>query len=328
MPRSMSQDQTAVVFSPQGPPLVLPMTAMPGIPGLFAKLIALSVVRPSDLPPDISIKNAVMTFDNYAMDPENLDGFKRVCGYPTDSDTVPAPFIQTLFIGMVSKFIGTGYFPITPMGLIQVGQSFERFAPVTAETRLDLSCRLLDMTRTDRGIHTRIRMEARAAGAGKDARPLWQGTSLYFTRAKHPGPKTKKQIEDTPLPVKETIDIPSDTGRRYAAVSRDFNPHHLYGWTAKLIGFKQPIAHGMWSLARTCALLETALGRPGRYRVDGQFKLPIFMPAAVTLGYETREAEEDTAGEQPPLKGVNQVTAFELRDQKQGIPHLKGKFRC
>ena len=36
--------------------------------------------------------------------------------------------------------------------------------------------------------------------------------------------------------------LPADQGRRYAAVSGDYNPIHLYGWAARPFGFKQPIA--------------------------------------------------------------------------------------
>lgn len=199
MPHPTAQDRTAV-FTPQGPPITISMGSMPWIPGLFAKLLVLSGFRPSNLASDTVLKNAEIRYDNYRMDPRTLASYRRVCGYPADDSAVPAPFVQTLFIGMVAKFIGTGVFPITPMGLIQVGQSFEAFGPISSRTRLDLSCRLVDMTRTDRGIHTRMRMEARAAGSRPSSAPLWQGTSLYFTRAKHPGPKTRKAIKEPPCP--------------------------------------------------------------------------------------------------------------------------------
>src|SRR6266487_1403229 len=45
-------------------------------------------------------------------------------------------------------------------------------------------------------------------------------------------------------------ELPADLGRRYAAVSGDRNPIHLYRLTAWLFGFRRPIAHGMWAAAR------------------------------------------------------------------------------
>lgn len=47
------------------------------------------------------------------------------------------------------------------------------------------------------------------------------------------------------------LHVRQDTGVRYAKATADWNPHHLFPWTAKLMGFRAPIAHGMWTLART-----------------------------------------------------------------------------
>lgn len=61
-----------------------------------------------------------------------------------------------------------------------------------------------------------------------------------------------------PLADHETVEVQvdGDIGRRYAAVSGDYNPHHLYGWTARLIGYPRQIAHGMWTLSRCLSSVE------------------------------------------------------------------------
>ncbi|MCG8614665.1 MAG: hypothetical protein MI802_00505 [Desulfobacterales bacterium] len=303
----MTQD--AQVFTPPHPTDFHPITRTPGMPGLFGKMICLSMVRSSGLSPDTALSNKGLVFRNRRIDPENLSRFKAVCGYDNDANNtemVPAPYIQTLFIGIIGRFISSSDFPINPMGLIQVGQSFELKRPVMPETPLDLFCSLLDMSQTPKGIHSRFLLEARDGD-----NLVWEGISTYFTRAKNPPPKKKKdRAEEVPLTVRETITLPENTGRRYAGVSGDYNPHHLYAWTARFIGFKRAIAHGMWSLARACASLEKTFGHPEIYRIEGALKLPIFLPGTVTLGYET----EDTQAE------------FELRDADKGLPHLKGRF--
>jgi hypothetical protein len=193
------------------------------------------------------------------------------------------------------------------MGLIQTGQSFCLERHVLLSETLDLSCTLRDMTQTPRGINTRMTFEATS-----NEETVWQGTATYFTRAKNPPPKEgASNVEDHGLPVMETIQVPADTGRRYAAVSRDYNPHHLYPWTAKLIGFKRAIAHGIWSLARAGASLEKAWGYPERLEMNGSLKLPIFLPSSITLGYEEQGGD----------------ICFELRNEATALPHLKGTFR-
>ncbi len=299
----------SVIFRPIGPVTTMPLTTVPGIPGLFAKLVALSMFRPSSLSTETRLENLHLVFDNYRMDPEIIQRFKKVCGYGQGSEApaVPAPYIQTLFIGLISKFISSPHFPINPMGLIQVGQSYEMIRPVSPDTVLNLSCHLLEMTQTEKGIHTRFQQLAKSEGD-----PVWQGIATYFTRAKNPPPKKKSDPKaQTPLTIQETISVPANIGRQYAAVSRDYNPHHLYGWTAKFIGFKQAIAHGIWSLARAGASLEKAFGYPDCMGVESVLKLPIFLPATITLGYETGKG----------------VTSFELTDAQKGLPHLKGTFK-
>lgn len=311
----MKLDHPPVIFEVKGPQTCVEIKKMPGIPGLFAKMICLSMVRPSGLAPDSILKDTCLVFKNHHLEPEKINRFKTICGYGSGQETdktpaVPAPYVQTLFIGILSRFISSNYFPINPMGLIQVGQSFEMKRPLALEETLDLSCSLLDMTQTEKGIHTRFLLKARSSIKSRDEL-VWQGISTYFTRAKAIPQKKKNKKQDThPLEVVETIQVPRDTGRKYAAISGDYNPHHLYGWTAKFIGFKQPIAHGMWSLARAGSSLEKRFGYPRAFQIQGALKLPIFMPAAITLGVKA---------------GENQAQ-FEIRDQEKGLPHLKGTF--
>jgi acyl dehydratase len=76
----------------------------------------------------------------------------------------------------------------------------------------------------------------------------------------------------------ETLDIAENTGWRYARISGDFNPIHLTARTAKMFGFKQAVAHGMWSLGR--CLGSAALHLPANpMQIDTQFKLPVYVPS-------------------------------------------------
>ena len=104
-----------------------------------------------------------MVYPNVTIDPDKVNRFKQVCGYDMGRADVPAAFIQSLFIGMISRFISSSFFPISPMGLIQTAQSFDLIQPVAPDLKLDLYCRVLDMTRTEKGIISRFLMEAAVA---------------------------------------------------------------------------------------------------------------------------------------------------------------------
>jgi acyl dehydratase len=76
--------------------------------------------------------------------------------------------------------------------------------------------------------------------------------------------------------------LSSASGRDYAALSGDWNPIHLWPWSARLMGLKTPIIHGMHTLGRACAELERAGGRPVT-RLDGRFRAPIPLGSEVAL---------------------------------------------
>jgi acyl dehydratase len=118
------------------------------------------------------------------------------------------------------------------------------------------------------------------------------------------------------VPGRVTWRLSGDLGRRYAAVSGDHNPIHLYPLTAKALGFPRQIAHGMWSLARCVAALENRL--PDAVTVEAAFKKPIFLPGTVAFGQE-------------PVRGGTGGTddgiVFALTSPKSGAPHLVGRIQ-
>lgn len=76
--------------------------------------------------------------------------------------------------------------------------------------------------------------------------------------------------------------VAPDAGRRYAALSGDWNPIHLWPWSARLMGMRAPIIHGAHTLAKACALLQAASGRD----IDTlwcRFRQPVPLGAHVAL---------------------------------------------
>ncbi|MET0982850.1 MAG: MaoC/PaaZ C-terminal domain-containing protein, partial [Telluria sp.] len=72
------------------------------------------------------------------------------------------------------------------------------------------------------------------------------------------------------------------SGRDYARISGDWNPIHLTRWSARLMGLPAPIIHGMHSLAKTCAALETVAGRPVA-SISVRFTAPVPLGEAAVL---------------------------------------------
>ena len=58
------------------------------------------------------------------------------------------------------------------------------------------------------------------------------------------------------LTVDKKVLVAADTGIRYASVAGDYFPQHLYPWSARPLGFKLPIAQGMWIIERVIAAVQ------------------------------------------------------------------------
>ena len=288
------------------------LAQLPLMPAMFCRLLISAIGKQTRLSGPGRVAKVRLRLNRVTLDPEQVGRYRRVCGYANTADDpfVPSGFIQTLFIGLLGRYITSDFFPINPLGLIQTGQQFESRHPVQMGDTLDLCCTLHDMTWTEKGISTRFHLEA-----DQDGQPVWQGISTYLTRTSGQRSTPKKTVQDPPLPTRMTIRVPSGTGRDYARISGDYNPHHLSDITARIIGFKQAMVHGMWSLARTLAALETFMTLPPLFSVDVSFKLPVYMPATLSVG-----CKQVILGD-----GLHQVF-FDLRDTGTRRPHLKGRI--
>lgn len=308
----MEQDQPVIRITPAGPETSVQIKNPPRMGLIFLKALLMAPFRPNTLADDATVPLTCILLKGFQPDPSLISCYRTVCGFKDNNGgPIPITYLQTLFIGILGRFITSPFFPLKPTGLIQVFQSFEQKRPVSTGETLDIACTLLDFTKKETGIETRFILEVSSSGE-----IVWQGISGFFTRSGAKKTPSAPKPEDIFLEKRETIPVPSGTGRLYAAVSGDYNPHHLYPLTAKLFGFKTAIAHGMWSLARVTASLDREFGIQGPALIEASFKLPVFMPAVTTLGWEQASDEET---------GRPQVR-FELRDQQKGLPHLKGRL--
>jgi hypothetical protein len=137
---------------------------------------------------------------------------------------------------------------------------------------------------------------------------VWEevSTNLGRGRGSDDAPSPELPPSSESLPATATWKLRGDLGRRYGAVSGDFNPIHVHPLTARLFGFPSAIAHGMWTKARCLAALGREL--PPAYTVTVAFKKPILLPATVQF------AEGPVADQ----------IGFGVRDAKRGTPHLDG----
>jgi hypothetical protein len=129
--------------------------------------------------------------------------------------------------------------------------------------------------------------EVREAG---DGAIRWLGVSSYLAKGVFLPGIDKPWAPSTPVafaaPDPTALwQLGVDTGRAYAAVSGDFNPIHLSVLTAKALGLRRSIAHGMYLASR--ALADVGAAKGDAFSWDVTFEAPVFLPARVALDIST-----------------------------------------
>ncbi len=194
-------------------------------------------------------------------------------------------------------------FPAPAIGTVHLENSITGHRPIAIGETLSVTASVDAAKPHPKGTIYEFVTEVRADD-GDDV--VWESTSTYLGAARATTPRPRAAASPMRQPAASCGASRPTSGRRYAAVSGDHNPIHLYPLTAKALGFPRQIAHGMWSKARCIAALENRL--PDQVRVDVAFKKPIILPGSVAFGST------------PTHDGY----AFSLSNPKSGAPHLAG----
>ena len=118
--------------------------------------------------------------------------------------------------------------------------------------------------------------------ATQDGTWVFTCRSTYLMVRGRPGQGSRTAAPRLPQAPLAAWPLTAASGRAYAALSGDWNPIHLWPWSARLAGLDAPIIHGMHTLARACAELERASGRE-MARLDGRFRAPIALGSEAAL---------------------------------------------
>lgn len=273
------------------------LTESPNILALLSR-----AALPKKAPTPIDIPSFSVDLKGIKVDSKRLRQYGKVCGFKSKSH-LPALFPHIMAFPLHMKLLTDPKFPLPLLGLVHYKNSMTQHRPLNINEILDISCMLTNGRSTEMGIAFNIITTASVGG-----KVVWEETSTFLQRSKNI--KNGRQKTRTALPTyqnNETWALSPALGRQYAKVSGDFNLIHLSSWSAKLFGFNNAIAHGMWSKARCLAALSDTLGeRP--FKIDVAFKLPVFLPGTVSFNWQQSSDRID----------------FQLLDKQLTKPHLKG----
>ena len=242
--------------------------------------------------------------DSFKTDSKHLKAYNEICGYKQNG-YIPATYLAVVSQSLQMHMMTTEAFPFALLGLVHIRNVVKQTRKIGVNETMTLSCKFGELKAHDKGLQFDFLTTAKINGE-----VVMEGLTTYLARQKTDGsvqPKMKEEsVPDYQL--KAVWDVAENTGRRYAMSSGDFNLIHIHAVTAKAFGFKQAIAHGMWSKARALASLEL----PDAYEADVHFKLPMFLPSKV----EFLTAEQ---------KGDTQIL---IRNEKSQKPHVAGVLKA
>ncbi len=279
---------------------------LPAALPLSLKALASASRKP---PRQIDLPHLRVNLELLRFDPENLKAYRSICGFPM-SGGLPIPYPQVSAIVLQMYLLTRPQFPLPLLGLVHLKNRITQERELSLDEAFSVQVGISEHRVSDKGLE--FDLETLYADAG--GKTVWASVATVLYRQKTPDsgkPKKPAPVDsDAGLAEYHRFEAPENIGRRYGKIAGDNNPIHLYPLTARLFGFPRHIAHGMWSMARCCALLQEGLGHPP-HELTTQFRQPLFLPARVALRH----------GEQ------GDGFAFKLISRDSDKTHLTGTLR-
>lgn len=248
-----------------------------------------------------------------AVDAARHEAFCRVVGAPPregpGGTEAFSGYLHALAFPVAMSVLTRPDFPLPVLGMVHLANTVEHRLPVAVGEDLTVTAHAEALRPHRAG--ARVDVVARLARA--DGEEVWAGRSTYLARGvRVPGP-----VDDGPRP--EFVPpaptgrwrLPAGVGRAYAGVSGDWNPIHLSDPSARALGLRGAIAHGMYCASRALAQVRVPAGTPFRWSIE--FAAPVVLPATVAVA-----VADDGRG------SAWRGSAYTGWDPTRGRPHFTG----
>lgn len=235
--------------------------------------------KPYTAPPNTRVEPVQLEVRRIALKAAHLQRYRDICAAPNQPHLPPA-YLHVVAMPLHMQLFVARAFPVKVLGLIHVRNTIRVFDYIDISAPLRLSVYFDTMRLTDAGqeYDYTTRFE-------RDGQLVWEEVSTMLARGTPPPLKEgakRPGVERSAHPAEGTdtqnLEVASNTGWHYARVSGDFNPIHMTARTAAMFGFKQAVAHGMWSMGRCLGSAATQLPTHP-IQIDTQFKLPVYLPS-------------------------------------------------
>ena len=259
--------------------------------------------------PVASLTPVTLTLPRVVLDAQHIARYAAVCGFEPASH-VPLTYPQMLTFPLVMHYMSSPACPWPAMGTVHLANAITQHASLAAGDAVRVELQTGELLAHEKGQVFTLALRILRERSGEC---VWEATqTLLRMGVRAPVGRSFDNELGTDLPLTRygQFDVPADIGRRYAPVSGDYNPIHLWPLTARLLGFRRAIAHGLWTQARALALLQPD-GVWLQASLQTVFKRPLLLPAQATLWQAPSGPDEQL---------------FEVRDAAGQVPHLRARL--
>ena len=283
--------------------------------------------------------------DSISIDPLHLKCYNKLFDIIDDDYNIPICYLEAMRFSLTPYIVIKDEFPVSPLGLIHIATEIIIHSKLNINDNYEIITSLNQIRLTQKGIEIDLTTSVYKNDNNSFSSILvYECVETLLSRNKQKIKKYKEKIKNNKnikmkkekewknefdvnnkkniknVIVKKEININNNIGIKYSEISGDINPHHLYKWSAMIIGYKQPIVHGMWSLQKCLTEIKKMYNKNKNIfiykypiKIVSTFKLPIFMPNKVKLLTNYYSKNDD-------------YLTFALVDKNEKIPHVLGSI--
>lgn len=252
----------------------LPRSSLPPLPTVSPWLLLRALFKRA-APPSTQALSTEYLLDR--IDVDHVRRYNEAFGFPAGS--VPLTYLYLLAQRAQLATMLDCAIPFRIPGLIHVANALAMQRVVRPDVPLILET-TLSMPEPEANGAIECVLETTASD-GEQA--LFVCTSRYLIQRGQRSSTTHAQPSMSPeRNVVSGWFVALDAGRRYAALSGDWNPIHLWPWSARLMGMQRPIIHGMHTVAMACALRQRSTNLEP-VQLSCRFRSPVQLGSNVSL---------------------------------------------
>jgi hypothetical protein len=229
-----------------------------------------------------SLRNSTKRIDLHLLENENPASFKDCFSPPRGKlanyhqmvswkgEGIHPLFPYAMLTHIHFAVVNKPSFPYSPYGLIHKREKITCLKPLTLGA-WEMDTTIQEYRQLDNGVEIDFLTTLKI-----DGEVCWHSLTTAFKRLKPSYKKVKR--EELAIDSDIKWDIPQGYGRKYGLLSLNIDPIHISQMTAKMMGHKAAIMHGMWAAARGISQFAPT-NFPQVFEI--KFVAPIYIPNQV-----------------------------------------------